>query len=221
MPASKPPPRDLFELPGASASLRALARRGVVHRYPKDTILIHEGDIGDTIYIILEGRLRVLSSDPVNDREVTYGTYGPGQYVGEMGLDGGRRSASVVSDRPCTCSLITRPTLEAHLLDDPRFAFELINNLIRRARDATLSTRRMALNDVYGRLKAFVESNTVTRGDGTSALPEYLTQKAIASHLGCRREMVAKLEKDLERGGYIDTPRGAPLVLLRPLPARW
>ena len=79
--------------------------------------------------------------------------YGPGEYVGEMGLDGGVRSASVVALETTVCSMVTRRTLEQHLREQPEFAFELIAKVIRRARAATMSAKSMALNDVYGRLK--------------------------------------------------------------------
>ena len=220
MPTSKAAPRDALDHPALSESVRALARRGEVRSYRKGTLLIQEGDVGDTIYIILGGRLRVFGSNAGNEREITHGTYGPGEYVGEMSLDGGLRSASVMTLESSACAVITRTTLERHIAEHPAFAFELLSKVIRRARDATLSAKRMALNDVYGRLKQLLESTAEAQADGTWLVAERLTHLEIAHRIGCTREMVSRVMKELETGGYVQLA-AAGLRVLRPLPARW
>jgi CRP/FNR family transcriptional regulator, cyclic AMP receptor protein len=203
-----------------SDSLRALARRGVVRRYRKGTLLIAEGDRGDTLYIILAGRLRAYAANLDNEREVTYGIYLPGEYVGEMGLDGGPRAANVVTLEASTVAVVTRPTLEAHLQEDPAFAFELLNKVIRRARAATMGLRQIALNDVYGRVKALLEDLADAQGDGTALIRERLTHKDIAQRLGCTREMISRVMKSLVDGRYVE-PAKEGLCLRRALPPRW
>jgi CRP/FNR family cyclic AMP-dependent transcriptional regulator len=220
MPTPRAAEDDLIDIAPMSDSLRALARRGVVRRYRRDTLLITEGDLGDTLYIILAGRLRAYSANPDNEREVTYGVYLPGEYVGEMGLDGGPRAANVVTLEASTVAVVTRPTLEAHLREDPAFAFELLTKVIRRARAATLGLRQIALNDVYGRLKALLEALAELQGDGSALVRERLTHKDIAQRLGCTREMVSRVMKSLEVGGYLRVS-SAGLVLAKPLPGRW
>lgn len=214
-----PPPTELEDLPALSDALRALARRGEVRRYRKNTLLIEEGDHGDTLYLILAGRLRSYASGD-KDREITYGVYGPGEYLGEMSLDGGPRSANVITLEASTCVVITRTTLQQHIAEHPAFAFELIAKIIRRARAATLSAKQLALNDVYGRLVLLLNSLAVVQPDGTRVFGERLTQQEMAHRLGCSREMVSRLMTDLAKGGYLlqDGPR---MVLARPLPARW
>jgi CRP/FNR family cyclic AMP-dependent transcriptional regulator len=202
-----------------SPSLRALAERGARKRYRKSTLLIEEGSQGDTLYLLLAGRVRAFAADS-RGREVTYGVYGAGEYVGEMSLDGGPRSASVITLEPCDCVVITRTTLERFIAEQPTFAFELLAKVIRRARAATLSARQMALNDVYGRLKQQLEGAAQWRADGTGQLQERLTHQELAGRLGCSREMVSRLMKDLENGGHLTRVDGL-LVLAKPLPQRW
>ncbi|WP_088278474.1 Crp/Fnr family transcriptional regulator [Ideonella sp. A 288] len=217
MPRAKPDPVDLSAL---SDTLRELASRGDVRRYRKGTLLIQEGDLGDTLFIILAGRVRAFSADD-QDREITYGVYGPGEYMGEISLDGGPRSASVITHEACTCSVVTRRTLEAFIAERPEFAFELLSKVIRRARNATQNARRLALNDVYGRLRLLFESlPPAATADGGIRAVERLTHQEMASRLGCSREMVSRLLKDLAQGGYLRIDRQA-VVLLRALPARW
>jgi CRP/FNR family transcriptional regulator, cyclic AMP receptor protein len=199
--------------------LRALAQRGDLRRYRKGTLLIEEGDHGDSLYLIVSGRVKAFSLGN-NDREITFGIYGPGEYVGEMSLDGGPRSASVITLEATSCAVITRHTLRAHIAMHPDFALDLIARVIRRARLATNNARSMALLDVYGRVTRLLEELAVAQPDGTRLIEQRLTHAAIASRVGCSREMVSRLLKDLEQGGYVDV-EGRSMTLRRPLPARW
>ncbi len=204
---------------GLPPPLQKLAALGVQRRYRTHAMLIEEGDQSGSVYIVLSGRLRAFVSD-ARGREVTLALHGPGDYVGEMSLDGGPRSASVQAMEPTVCAVITRETMLRHIATDPELALALIVRLIKRARLATESARSMALLDVYSRLRKFLEERAEAQADGTRRIVERLTHQAIASEIGCSREMVSRLIKDLEGGGYVDTA-GRQLLLLRDLPARW
>lgn len=215
-PTRTDPPDITADLP---APLRALAARGTPRSYRKGTLIIEEGTQGDTLYLLLAGRVKAFSSD-ARGREVVYGVYGAGDYFGEMSLDGGPRSASVMAENACTCAVLTRQTLREHIKAEPEFAFELIERVIRRARLATQSARSMALLDVYGRVVQLLESLAVVQGDGSRTIAGRLTHAGLAARVGCSREMVSRLFKDLERGGYLTVGR-AQVTLLRALPRRW
>ena len=221
MPLPKPLPADPTTDPYAvlPEALRRLALRGELKRYRKGVTLIHEGDQGDTLFILLAGRVRAFGSDE-DGREITYGDYGAGEFLGEVILDGGPRSASVITLEPTDCVLVTRHTLLQHISDHPEFAFDLLANVIRRIRAATLSTKHMALNGVYERLVSLLNQLAQPQADGTRLIAERLTHQAMANRLGCSREMVSRLMKDLEGGGYL-RPQAEALILLRTLPARW
>jgi CRP/FNR family cyclic AMP-dependent transcriptional regulator len=213
--------RDLADDPFASlpSNLKPLAARGVIKAVRKGERVIVEGRMGDELYIILAGRLRAYSRND-KGREITYGIYGPGEYLGEMSLDGGPRSASVVAVEASRCAMVTRQTLLQYIGEHPDFALELIGKLIRRARAATLSARQLALNDAYGRLKLLLESLALPQTDGTSIVAEALSHRDIAHRVGCSREMVTRLMKDLRDGAYIsESARG--LALRKLLPGRW
>ncbi len=202
-----------------SENLRELAARGEVRRYRKGAILIEEGDRGETLYIILSGRLRAYSAAE-NGREITFGIYGPGESLGEMSLDGGVRSASVEAIEATSCAVVTRETVRRFVADRPDFAFELLGKVIHRARAATLSAKHLALNDVYGRLKLLLETLAEPGHDGSRVVADRLTHQDLASRLGCSREMVSRVMKDLENGGYVRVD-GGRIVIQAALPARW
>ncbi|HEY4067448.1 MAG TPA: Crp/Fnr family transcriptional regulator [Burkholderiaceae bacterium] len=200
-------------------SLRALAERGVAKSFRKGQRLIDEGDTDDALYIITKGRVRVFGSSAAG-REITYGTYDAGEYIGEMSLDGGPRSASVEALVPVTCVQVTRQTLLRHIAQHPEFALELLTKVIRRARSTTLSAKQLALNDAYGRLVLLLNSLAEPpQPDGARLITERLTHQGMANRLGCSREMVSRLMKDLEVGGYVRTDGG--ITLTGPLPTRW
>ncbi len=202
-----------------SDALRDLAARGEPRLVPKGRLLIQEGDVGSTLFIILSGRLRAFSRSAGSDREVTYGEYLPGEYLGELSLDGGPRSADVEALTPSWVTAVTRTTLEAFIKERPEFAFELLAKVIRRARAATMSLRAVALNDVYGRVAWLLNDRAVLQGDGQRTT-EPMTHLEMASLLGCTRPMVSKVMKELEVGGYVAC-EAHRVRLVQPLPARF
>lgn len=200
-------------------SLRVLASRGVLRNYRKNSIIVNEGEEGDSLFVLLQGEVKVFANDE-HGRELTYGIITAGDYFGEMSLDGGPRSASVMTVQPCICSVVSRVSVREHLAEEPEFALELVAQVIRRARTATETARQMALLDVYGRVINVLESQD---GPASPERPIELTQithQSIASRVGASREMVSRLLKDLEKGGYIEL--GVKRITLKKkLPARW
>ena len=200
-------------------SLRALALRGTFRNYRKNTVIINEGEIGDSLFVLLQGRVKVFSTD-ADGREITYNIVESGDYFAEMWLDGGPRSASVMTLEPSVCSVVSRNALRDHLSEEPEFALELVSQVIRRARAATETARNMALLDVYGRVVATLESQRGTASADQPVILTQITHQQIASRVGASREMVSRLLKDLEKGGYIEL--GVKRITLRKkLPARW
>src|SRR5438093_9365522 len=148
--------------PLAEETLRAIAATGVVRNYPKNTILINEGDSSDSLYILLSGRVKVYASNEAG-REFVLSFFGPGEYVGEMSLDGSPRSASVVTVEPTTCAIVNRASFREFVLAYPDFALHLIEKLIKRVRVATENIKSLALSDVYGRLVRLIMALAVER----------------------------------------------------------
>ncbi len=196
-----------------------LAARGILRSYRKNTIILNEGEPGDSLFVLLQGQVKVYATDE-NGREITYGTIVTGDFFGEMSLDGGPRSASVMSLVPVLCCLVPRHAVMQHLAEEPDFAIKLVSQVIRRARAATETARQMALLDVYGRVIHTLESE---RGPAAAQAPVQLTQithQQIASRVGASREMVSRLLKDLEKGGYVELGIKC-ITLKKKLPARW
>ena len=206
-------------LPLRDEVLRQIAASGVVRTFPKSTILIAEGDVGDSLYIIVSGRVKVFASNEAG-REVVINFHGPGEYVGEMSLDGARRSASVITVEPTTCAVVNRAHFREFILAHPDFGMHLIERLIHRVRVTTSNLKSLALSDVYGRLVRLLNALAETGEGGRQTVPEKLTQQDIADRVGASRDMIGKLMKDLIAGGYLSV-EDRTITILKKLPTGW
>ena len=194
--------------------LQRLAAMGKLQSFKKGAIIFNDGDKGDALYILLEGRVRAYGS-AISGKEITYGYVGAGEYFGELTLDGGNRSANVEAIEPCRCAVVTNAQLEAFMQQHPRFGTEMLFTVIQRARQSTDNARSIALMDVYSRLKSAIEKITPDINSGI-----HITHSELAADVGASREMVSKLLKDLEVGGYVKM-QNRQLSRLKALPERW
>jgi CRP/FNR family cyclic AMP-dependent transcriptional regulator len=154
-----------------------------------------------------------------NGRELQLNRIGPGEYFGEVTLDGGPRSASVMALEDCRCAVVKRADLTAFLERHPEFALHLVRKLAHRVRALTESVRSLAMMDVYGRVARLLLELAEER-DGRLVVNEALTHRDIASRVGCSREMISRIFSDLIDGGYVRKEAGH-LVIVRKPPPRW
>ena len=198
--------------------LSQIAARGGLRTYPANTVIINEGDHSDALFILISGRVKVFSTNE-EGKEVVFDVHGPGEYVGEMSLDGGPRSASVMTLEATTCSFVTGENLREFIVQHPAFAQHLIYKLIDRARTATDNVKRLALLDVYGRVTRLL-MEAATEHEGQLRFSLELTQSDIANRVGASREMVNKILNELKRGGYIVKEDGY-FVIRTKFPRKW
>lgn len=197
------------------ADLAALGDRRVFVR--KD-VLIREGDSGDSLFVLLEGRVRIFTADE-EGRRFVFGIVGSGAIFGEGALDGGPRTASVEAVSDGSCAAVPYALISQRITNDAQFALILINELIARSRSSTGRMKSLALETVYQRLcKLLVQEGSLR--NGVQILGAEWTQQAIANQIGSSRDMVTRIFRELVKGNYIATQRGETQVL-RPLPKGW
>jgi CRP/FNR family cyclic AMP-dependent transcriptional regulator len=203
-------PKALLDEIGTAATVRA---------FPKHAVIVTESDATDTIYVMLAGKARVYVSDE-KGREVVLNQLGPGEYFGEITMDGGPRSASVMALEECRCALIRRAELTAIIERNPGFALHVVKKLAHRVRELTDNVRSLALMDVYGRVARLL-LELAEQKDGVLLINEPLTHKEIASRVGASREMISRIFSDLNDGGYLRKDEEGRLVIVRKPPPRW
>jgi len=195
-----------------------LADAAIVRTFPKNTIVVTEGERSDSLYVILSGRVKVFVSDE-HGKDLVLNVEGPGEYFGELALDEGPRSASVGTLEPCKMAVIANDVLRGFLASHPEASVLLIRGLIGRIRHTTESLKDLALLDVYGRVaKLLLE--LATEAGGRLVIDQRLTQQDIADRVSASREMVSRILKDLTTGGYIANEGGKIVIQRRP-PRAW
>jgi CRP/FNR family cyclic AMP-dependent transcriptional regulator len=203
----------------AAADLESLTARAVTKTYPKNAILMSEGDETDCMYVLQQGKVKVYVSDE-EGKELMLNIHGPGDYFGEIALlDDSPRSASVMTLEPCKLLVITKRDFEEYIMNNPQVAMRLLRDLTQRLRLLTDNMKSLALMDVYGRV-ARTLLNMATENDGKLVIGQKLTQQDIANMVGASREMVSRIMKDLATGGYITVARSGITINER-LPANW
>ncbi len=201
----------------SKAELDALAETCISRSYPKNTVIIHENDNADSLYVIQSGKVKVYCSDKAG-KEYIMNTMEAGEYFGELALlDDDNRSASVRTMEKSHFCIIYKEDFNRILNLHPNIALTLIRNLTRRVRKLTKDIKSLALQDVYGRVTNVLTTLSETRPDGSVIVAEKLTQQDIADRVGASREMVARILKDLTIGEYI-TWEGRQIVINGKLP---
>lgn len=212
---SNPTPAQLADL--SDAALSELASHGRVRAYPKGAVIINEGETGDSMFVILSGRVKIYLADEVG-QEIIIALRGAGEVLGELTLDGGPRTASVMCLEPSVFSVVDAASLRGTLAGDPDFALRLIGTLIARVRLTTDLVRDLALLDVYGRVRELLMKLAVEK-EGALVVAERLTQQDIADRVGASRDMITRIFRDLTAGGYVKVEKKR-ICILRKLPAR-
>jgi CRP/FNR family cyclic AMP-dependent transcriptional regulator len=116
--------------------LAKLSDRGGQRTYARGELLIREGEASTEVYILLAGELKCFGHD-ANGNEIVYNVMTPGEFFGELSLDGGLRSASVQAISGAICVVVEQADVQAFLGEYPEFAEALVMSLIARVRSAT------------------------------------------------------------------------------------
>ena len=178
---------------------------------PRSTTIMAGGDPTDSLYIVLSGRLKVMMSD-AEGKEVILSILGPGEFFGEMGLiDDEPRSATVVTIEPCELLSIAKRDFKKSLAENFEMNMAVMRGLVKRLREADRKIGSLALLDVYGRVARLLLDMAETV-DGEKVVTKRLPKQDIAKMIGASREMVSRVMKDLQLGGFIEV-QGARIVL--------
>jgi CRP/FNR family cyclic AMP-dependent transcriptional regulator len=193
------------------AQLGVLARVIVRRSFGRNAKIIGAGDPTDSLYIVISGRLKVLMSDE-QGREVILSILGPGEFFGEMGLlDDSLRSASVVTLDACELLTISKTDFKRSLAENFELSLNVMRGLVQRLREADRKIGSLALMDVYGRVARLL-LEMAEDIDGEKVVVNKLSKQDIAKMIGASREMVSRVMKDLQLGGYLEV-RGRSVVL--------
>jgi CRP-like cAMP-binding protein len=187
----------------AAAALRASM---VERRLPKGDVLFAEGEPGDRMYVVTEGKVK-LGHTSADGRESLLAVLGPGEIFGELSLfDPGPRTATATALTDAIVIGLGHGALRPWLTGRPEVAEALLAALARRLRRTNDAMADLVFSDVPGRVaKALLDL-----GDKFGAVtPEGLmvhhdmTQEELAQLVGASRETVNKALADFAQRGWI------------------
>jgi len=185
--------------------------------YPKNAVVLTEGEMGDSLYMIQSGKVKVFIGDE-DGREIILKILGPGDFFGEMAMiDKQPRSASVNTSEASTFLVLTHAAFEKCVEQSPRIANMVMRILAQRVREADRKIGTLALMDVYGRVAStLLELSVYT--NGKLMVAEKLSQQDLANMVGASREMVNRILKDLSDRGFISIESKSITIINRELP---
>ncbi|MBA2640177.1 MAG: Crp/Fnr family transcriptional regulator [Nocardioidaceae bacterium] len=184
-------------------------------------ILFREGDSGDRLYLVVDGKVKLGRSSP-DGRENLLAVLGPGQMFGELSLfDPGPRSATATAVTDVTMGSLGHDELSPWLTGHPDVARGLLHQLAARLRRTNEVVGDLVFSDVPGRVaKALLDlsSRFGRKADDGVHVHHDLTQEELAQLVGASRETVNKALADFANRGWLRLePRSVVLVDLERL----
>jgi len=199
--------------------LKRLLATSRIHKYRKGVLLISEGETGESLILIISGRIKIFVSDE-DGNEMTLFVETPGGYIGEISLlDDAPRTASAVTMESTKVISISKRGFDELIRENPDIALNIIAGLSKKIRRSTEVIRSLALRNVYQRL--VLKLLELSEDDnGIKVIAEKYSYSEFGKMIGASREMVGKVMAELLRGGYLEE-HDKKLRLLKDFPHDW
>jgi CRP-like cAMP-binding protein len=196
----------------ASASLLA---NMVSVKIAKGTILFAEGDGGDQLYVIAEGKLK-LGTSSGDGRENLLSILGPGEMFGELSLfDPGPRTSTATAVTDAKLLSLGQDKLLPWLVENPKVSLQLLASLAQRLRRTNEAVGDLVFSDVPGRVaKALIDlgERFGKKTDEGLFVHHDLTQEELAQLVGASRETVNKALADFAGRNWLKLDGRAVLI---------
>jgi CRP-like cAMP-binding protein len=204
------------------SALASLGERAVERSYKKGQLLVYEGDAGDSVFVVIQGLVKVMVSSEEGE-EMVLVTLRPFDTFGELSLvDGGPRSASAEAVEPTRVLVITRSILLELLEQHPTLTDALLRSLGSLVRRLTEQTADLVFLDIHGRMAKLLLTLAAERGEETAdgiLLDLNLTQADLAAMVGGSRQSVNQTLRSFESRGYLEI-EGRTIRLRKPTELR-
>ena len=185
-------------------------------RYPARSTLIYAGETSDTLFYLIKGSVSVIIEDS-DGREMVMAYLNEGDFFGELGLfdeENPPRTAWVKAKTECEVAEISYVKFHELVKHDPQLMFQIFRQMANRLSRTTRKAGDLAFLDVTGRVARTLldlskEPDAMTHPDGMQIK---ITRQEIGRIVGCSREMVGRVLKDLEEKGLVSV-KGKTMVV--------
>ncbi|WP_018248444.1 Crp/Fnr family transcriptional regulator [Orenia marismortui] len=168
--------------------------------YKKNEIIFLEGDLGDSIYLVLDGLIKVFRTGSTG-REKTLSLLGRGDFFGEMALlDNNFRSASVQAIKSSQVYIIDKVKFYKLLSDFPQIPLKIIVKLSQRLRKANNQIKNLTFKSVRDRLEVVLlelANRYGERRDEGLLISKKITHQELGNLVGTTRESITKLINEM------------------------
>ena len=198
------------------SDLNEIGKTAVRQVFKKDNMVLIEEEMGSTMFIILEGRVKI-SRISDEGREVILSILSEGDFFGEMSiLDGQTRSANVVTLEDSKILVIRREDFLQMLHDYPQIAINLLKELAHRLRRSDSQIKSLSLQNATGKVASTLlriadDSGKIYKGQ--VEIPRLPPQQDLANMAGTSRETISRVVKALTEKGYLKK-EGSRLIIL-------
>lgn len=195
-----------------AASLRASMDSVKIN---KGGILFKEGDEGEHVYVIVDGKLK-LGTSSGDGRENLLSILGPGEMFGELSLfDPGPRTSTATAVTDAKLLSLSHEKLIPWLKGNPEVSLQLLARMAQRLRRTNEAVGDLVFSDVPGRVaKALIDlgSRFGKKTDAGLFVHHDLTQEELAQLVGASRETVNKALADFAGRGWLKLDGRAVLI---------
>jgi CRP/FNR family transcriptional regulator len=189
----------------SAAEVQGLAASCVVERVPRGSAAFVEGEPPRGIFLILEGRIRLLRASPEGREQVLH-EEGPGATLAEVPVfDGQGYVGTAVAVEDAVLLFVPRVPLLRTIERNPDSSLEVIRVLAARVRRFAALVEELSTRGVAARLAAFLLRESERSADAVLELPA--TRELLAAHLGTVREQASRALSQLRRSGIIEVER--------------
>lgn len=196
----------------AAASLRATMDSVKI---TKGGVLFKEGDDGEHLYVILDGKLK-LGTSSKDGRENLLSILGPGEMFGELSLfDPGPRTSTATAVTDAKLLSLSHEKVIPWLKQNPEVSLQLLARLAQRLRRTNEAVGDLVFSDVPGRVaKALIDLGERFGKPSAEGLLVHhdLTQEELAQLVGASRETVNKALADFAGRGWLKLDGRAVLI---------
>jgi len=188
-------------------ALLTCARNLRIRRFRRGETIFHQGDPGDSLFIVEAGSVKIVLPSPEGEEGAIIATLGRGDFFGELALlDGAPHSATAVAVEPTQALVLARGTFEQLVDTEPGLRQALFAGLVAELRRLTGHVEELHFLDLPGRLASRLvrlanETQPGNLGEVRLAWP--YTQSDLGAMIGGTRQTVNRLLSDFADQGLI------------------
>ena len=204
--------------------LISLALQGRVQTYERFRNIFAEGEKSNEVYIVLSGQVQIYTLEKRGkeaQRELLFGVVRSGGMLGEYSIYNKYRTATAITLESTVCSVLSSQQVMSEFRNSPEFAAFLLELVTTRASQSNMRLKVLAFTNTYSRLRDLFNQNFLPVQTQKHVITRRMTHFEMAGELGCSREMVSRLVKELEVKGYLQRLYNSTYRLHKPLPMAW